>query len=71
MIAALQKGRQDATASSSGIPGSIAPSRNPGEMDMQKCMVDMSSKLDQILALLKPDAVDATEENPNNGTPDA
>lgn len=70
MIAALQKGRQGLPVSSSGTIAAVSPEANTGEMDMQKCMADMSSKLDKILALLNPGAADGEQENPNNGNPD-
>lgn len=64
MIEALQKSRSDAPPA--GIPGKEEPDA-PG-MDMEKCMMDMSAKMDKILTLLSGKApADEAKENEPNG----
>jgi len=67
MIEALKKSRGDSAPVPATIPEKSAEPENPG-MDMEKCMTDMSAKLDQILTLLSGnESADEKETENENG----
>mgnify|MGYP001558635860 CR=1 FL=1 len=68
MVEALKKSRQDAPASTAtpAIPAKPEEPKVPG-MDMEKCMTDMSAKLDHILTLLSGNKSADEKETEDNG----
>lgn len=69
MIQALQKSRGEVATKAPEAPAiPVKPNEpeNPG-MDMEKCMTDMSAKLDQILTLLSGNESADEKETEDNG----
>lgn len=68
MIAALQAKRKEVPVAPVSPEIQVKPEepKNPG-MDMEKCMTDMSAKIDQILTLLSGNESADEKETEDNG----